>query len=207
MFSLLSGPPSDGESASTSPARDGLARSANSGDARREQRAARLQSPMRRYGPRFADATRTLVVLDLVELVRLYELDEEGTMHRWEAFVREVETQLLPQWGGRLVKGLGDGLIVEFPAVSRLSSVPSPCRACWASSMSACETICTCAHGSARISPTSTSTNTSSTGAASTSRLGSLRWPNRGRSSSQVRVRDLLVRVSIPMSSISARAI
>jgi class 3 adenylate cyclase/TolB-like protein len=65
----------------------------------------------------FRCATRTLVVLDLVESVRLYELDEEGTLYRWEAFVREVETQV-PQSGGRLVKSLGDGLIVEFPAVT-----------------------------------------------------------------------------------------
>lgn len=66
----------------------------------------------------FRYITRTLVILDLAESVRLYELDEQGTMHRWEAFVREVETQELPQSGGRLVKSLGDGLIAEFPAVT-----------------------------------------------------------------------------------------
>lgn len=65
----------------------------------------------------FRRATRTMVVLDLVESVRLYELDEEGTARRWEAFVREVETRLLPQWGGLLSNSLGDGLILEFLAV------------------------------------------------------------------------------------------
>ena len=65
----------------------------------------------------FRRAARTLVVLDLVDSVRLYELDEEGTARRWQAFVREVETQLLPQWGGLVGNSLGDGLLVEFPAV------------------------------------------------------------------------------------------
>ena len=66
----------------------------------------------------FRCAIRTLVVLDLVEFVRLYEADEQGTMRRWEAFVHEVETKQIPQSGGRLVKSLGDGLIFEFPAVA-----------------------------------------------------------------------------------------
>jgi TolB-like protein/Flp pilus assembly protein TadD len=39
-------------------------------------------------------------------------------MRRWEAFLRKVQTQQLPQAGGRMVKSLGDGLIVEFPAVT-----------------------------------------------------------------------------------------
>ena len=66
----------------------------------------------------FRCLTRTLVVLDLVESVRLYEQDEQGTMRRWEAFVREIETRQLPQFGGSLIKSLGDGLVAEFPAVT-----------------------------------------------------------------------------------------
>lgn len=59
---------------------------------------------------------RAVVVVDLVESVRLYELDEEGTVHRWQGFVAEVLSTLLPRHGGRLVKSLGDGLMLEFEA-------------------------------------------------------------------------------------------
>jgi adenylate cyclase len=56
---------------------------------------------------------RGLVVVDLVESVRLFERDEAGTAARWHAVVGEVE-RVLPQFGGRLVKSLGDGLLLEF---------------------------------------------------------------------------------------------
>jgi adenylate cyclase len=67
--------------------------------------------------PVFRRAARTVVVVDVVESVRLYEEDEEDTVRRWQAFVGEVVTRLLPQHGGRLVKSLGDGLMLEFEAV------------------------------------------------------------------------------------------
>jgi adenylate cyclase len=56
---------------------------------------------------------RGLVVIDLVESVRLFERDEAGTAARWHAAVGEVE-HALPGFGGRLVKSLGDGLLLEF---------------------------------------------------------------------------------------------
>jgi len=56
---------------------------------------------------------RGLVVVDLVESVRLFERDEAGTAARWHAVVGEVE-RMLPRFGGRLVKSLGDGLLLEF---------------------------------------------------------------------------------------------
>lgn len=61
--------------------------------------------------------TRTVVVVDLVESVRLIAHDEEGTVRRWQAFVHEVVTRLLPEHGGRLVKRMGDGLMLEFESV------------------------------------------------------------------------------------------
>jgi len=67
--------------------------------------------------PVYRRAARTVVVVDVVESVRLIEQNEEDTVRRWQAFVGEVVTQLLPQHGGRLVKSLGDGLMVEFAAV------------------------------------------------------------------------------------------
>lgn len=45
------------------------------------------------------------------------EQDEEDTIRRWQAFVGEVVTRLLPLHGGRLVKSLGDGLMLEFESV------------------------------------------------------------------------------------------
>jgi class 3 adenylate cyclase/tetratricopeptide (TPR) repeat protein len=67
--------------------------------------------------PVFRRAARTVVVVDLVESVRLIEQNEEDTVRRWQAFVGEAVTRLLPAHGGRLVKSLGDGLMVEFDTV------------------------------------------------------------------------------------------
>jgi adenylate cyclase len=60
---------------------------------------------------------RTVVVVDVVDSVRLYELDEEDTVRRWQSFVAQVVTHVLPLHSGRLVKSLGDGLMVEFDNV------------------------------------------------------------------------------------------
>jgi len=62
-------------------------------------------------------AARTVVVVDVVESVRLMEQGEEDFVRRWHAFLADVMAKLLPQHGGRLVKSLGDGLMVEFEAV------------------------------------------------------------------------------------------
>ena len=57
---------------------------------------------------------RTVVAVDLVESVRMMELDEEGTVGAWQAFVAFIERQVLPPCEGRLVKSTGDGLVLEF---------------------------------------------------------------------------------------------
>ena len=67
--------------------------------------------------PTYRRASRTVVVVDLVESVRLIEQDEEDTVHRWQAIVSEVVATFLPRHGGRLVKSLGDGLMLEFETV------------------------------------------------------------------------------------------
>lgn len=67
--------------------------------------------------PALRRASRTVVVVDVVESVRLMEQDEDDTIRRWQAFVGDVVTQLLPRHGGRLVKSLGDGLMLEFESV------------------------------------------------------------------------------------------
>jgi len=65
--------------------------------------------------PQFAErGTRAVLIVDIVESVRLIEQDEEGAISRWLSFVEHVETHLLPALGGRLVKHLGDGMLLEF---------------------------------------------------------------------------------------------
>jgi adenylate cyclase len=63
-------------------------------------------------------ARRTLVVGDVVESVRLMQAHEADVIDRWRRLVHEVQTQVLPQYGGRLVKSLGDGFLMEFENVS-----------------------------------------------------------------------------------------
>ncbi len=55
-----------------------------------------------------------VLVVDLVESVRLMEADESGVIQRWQAFSQFVNTTVLPGYDGRLVKNLGDGLMLEF---------------------------------------------------------------------------------------------
>lgn len=66
----------------------------------------------------FERVVRTVLVADVVESVRLMQVDEEGTIEHWRAFVDHVVHRLLPGRGGRLVKSLGDGLMLEFPHVA-----------------------------------------------------------------------------------------
>lgn len=57
---------------------------------------------------------KVVLVVDLVESVRLMEADEEGTVARWRAFVSRAGAEVISKNQGRLVKSLGDGLMVEF---------------------------------------------------------------------------------------------
>ncbi|WP_406856345.1 FlgO family outer membrane protein [Alsobacter sp. KACC 23698] len=59
-------------------------------------------------------ATRSLVVVDMVESVRLVEQHEDELIGRWLAFMEHVSDEILPVCGGQLVKSLGDGMLLEF---------------------------------------------------------------------------------------------
>ncbi len=59
-------------------------------------------------------ARRAIAVVDIVESVRLMQEDEAGFIERWRQFVHAVRTEALPSHGGRLVKSLGDGMLLEF---------------------------------------------------------------------------------------------
>jgi adenylate cyclase len=60
---------------------------------------------------------RAIVVVDVVESVRLMQANEADVIDRWRRFVHTVRTEVLPAHGGRLVKSLGDGLLLEFENV------------------------------------------------------------------------------------------
>lgn len=59
-------------------------------------------------------STKVLLVMDVVESVRLMALGEDDFVRRWQQLVQQAEQRILPQHGGRIVKSLGDGLMLEF---------------------------------------------------------------------------------------------
>ena len=66
---------------------------------------------LRPLGAQFAWANRAVLVVDIVESVRLIEQDEVKIIGRWLALTEDVKS-ILPQHGGRYVKGLGDGMLL-----------------------------------------------------------------------------------------------
>src|SRR4030095_1842197 len=57
---------------------------------------------------------RAIVVVDMVESVRLMQTFEDDVIERWRQFLHALRTELLPAKHGRLVKSLGDGVLLEF---------------------------------------------------------------------------------------------
>ena len=66
------------------------------------------------HGPSLLRQLRGVLVVDVVESVRLMAVDEWGFVKRWRALVERFATDLLPRHQGRIVKSLGDGLLVVF---------------------------------------------------------------------------------------------
>lgn len=62
-------------------------------------------------------ATRAVLLVDVVESVRLIEQDEVGAISRWLDLVEYVRAEILPSHDGRLVKSLGDGMLLDFSEV------------------------------------------------------------------------------------------
>jgi adenylate cyclase len=76
--------------------------------------------PYASEGLEWADARRlrcAIVVIDVVESVRLMRRDDGPIIDRWRHFVHDVRHDLLPEHGGRLIKSLGDGLLLTFNSV------------------------------------------------------------------------------------------
>ena len=73
-------------------------------------------------GDRLVWQRRALLIVDLVESVRLIRRDEAGVVGRWCALVEDTRTRVLPAHGGRLVKSLGDGMLLDFPSVRQAAA-------------------------------------------------------------------------------------
>jgi TolB-like protein/class 3 adenylate cyclase len=58
-----------------------------------------------------------VLFVDVVDSVRLIHKDPERTVARWRQFIAEVMGEDLPPVRGRMVKHLGDGMLVEFESV------------------------------------------------------------------------------------------
>ena len=58
-----------------------------------------------------------IVLLDVVGYSRLMGLDESGTLAALRAHRRELIDPKIAEHDGRIVKGTGDGLLLEFPSV------------------------------------------------------------------------------------------
>ena len=61
---------------------------------------------------------KVVLVVDLVESVRLMAANEAAVVGHWHRFMQHAQAVVLPQWRGRLVKSLGDGLLAEFSSAS-----------------------------------------------------------------------------------------
>jgi len=59
-------------------------------------------------------STKVLLVMDVVESVRIMEQDQDDFVRRWQQLVQQAEQKILPLHDGRIVKSLGDGLMLEF---------------------------------------------------------------------------------------------
>jgi len=73
--------------------------------------------PSYQVGRPVEHAARAVVIVDVVESVRLVEEDQDGVVRRWLQFVEHVDNDILPDFSGNLVKGLGDGMLLEFGEV------------------------------------------------------------------------------------------
>ena len=58
-----------------------------------------------------------IMAADMVGFSRLMAFDENGTIERQRAHRQALIDPKVDQFGGRIVKTTGDGLLVEFPSV------------------------------------------------------------------------------------------
>src|SRR4051794_39542457 len=58
-----------------------------------------------------------ILAADIVGFSRLMGADEEGTQARFKALRAQLVDPVISQFGGRIFKTTGDGLLAEFPSV------------------------------------------------------------------------------------------
>jgi adenylate cyclase len=58
-----------------------------------------------------------ILAADVAGYSRLMSADEEGTHARLRAHLRQLVDPKIKEYGGRIVKNTGDGLLAEFPSV------------------------------------------------------------------------------------------
>lgn len=61
---------------------------------------------------------KAILFADVVDSVRLIQADEERTIHRWLEFLETLQSEIIPAHGGRLLRIVGDGVLVEFEDVA-----------------------------------------------------------------------------------------
>lgn len=61
---------------------------------------------------------RVILIADIVDSVRHYDLDEAGAVGRWALLLQSLRQDILNREAGRFVKSTGDGFILEFSDVS-----------------------------------------------------------------------------------------
>ncbi len=66
--------------------------------------------------PRVYRRLAAIVAADVVGFSRLVGVDEEGTLARLKAMRQELIDPVIAKTGGRIVKTMGDGLLIEFPS-------------------------------------------------------------------------------------------
>jgi adenylate cyclase len=78
-----------------------------------------MATPAEGDGPLFelVRVHRAVLVVDVVESVRLLLTHEDDVIDRWRRFVADIRAAVLPKHGGRMVKSLGDGMLLEFENV------------------------------------------------------------------------------------------
>jgi adenylate cyclase len=60
------------------------------------------------------DTLRTVLVCDVVDSVHWMQVNEAYAIAQWQSFIEAVKKRVITKLGGRLVKSLGDGLMLEF---------------------------------------------------------------------------------------------
>jgi adenylate cyclase len=74
---------------------------------------------MEKWVAKLNRSIRSVLVLDVVESVRLAEQDEVAFVENWIRLSSAIRQQLISKHDGRLIKSLGDGLMVDFASAAQ----------------------------------------------------------------------------------------